>query len=650
MSGDSVLSSSLDESLLEVLESITSSDNSVPQPAMERVTDYPVGRTASYPRAHPPTPTHSETDSNSTYSEGSFNSDGSLYIHDANRKPKKKILKDSDTARRRKHKHRVRWNLENADTISVDSFHSMIVGEGKNHKLGHKTAGERQSPLGGSMNSIPRMRSPSPPTYNQPPSWSSHHSPIRNTASFQRGIFRTNSESRLLDGPKPRQLHFPSSQKPVIQSTPIRHHRQLPLTATSLLQLPKYEDDSSILNVPVFIPDENNILPLDVSTTDDKKKSKLFEFPQQQSRRQALSQDDADDYDHLPDKQQQIHKPHKAMGLDWYSKHDIDEALQQLDQKELNFTKASNSQTSADSSPPPLPPKEVSVLSKSLPPHSPSFVSDKNQQLRPPASAFQSGCKASDQPPPVPERKSSLPSSVSDTRQQQQNTKPSSPEFSSFFEDDNLRSQSCETLIDDDLLTSKTVSPSHTQEEDSLTPVDTEVHPEPQSVSLTTSWVTSALKDRIVEGAEDPDRPPSTTPTTSSLSALPQGTNGLGHLESKTSQSTTSVLHEFRNRNFSQSSSTANSYHQPAPYQLKQSQQSKGPSSRSSDALLGLLPEEQYLFQRYSSGQGPMMMKPIRIDPSLKIEEMLAELDSAAAAASSQTKRQPQHQQGELHN
>ena len=48
----------------------------------------------------------------------------------------------------------------------------------------------------------------------------------------------------------------------------IRHHRQLPLTATSLSQLPKYEDNSSILNVPVFIPDENN-LSLDVSTTDD---------------------------------------------------------------------------------------------------------------------------------------------------------------------------------------------------------------------------------------------------------------------------------------------------------------------------------------------------------------------------------------------
>ena len=608
---------------------------------MERVTDYPVGRIASYPRAHPPTPTRSEsTDSNSTYSEGSFNSDGSLYIHDANRKPKKKILKDSDTARRRKHKHRVRWNLENADTISVDSFHSMIVGEGKNHKLGHITTGERQSFLGGSMNGLPRMRSPSPPTYNRPPSWSSRHSPLRNTASFQRGIFRTSSESRLLDGPKPRHLQFPPPQKPVIQSTPIRHHRQLPLTATSLLQLPKYEDDSSILNVPVFIPDENNIPPLDVSTTDDKKRSKLFEFPQQQSRKQALSQDDADDYDHLPEKQQ-VPKSHEAMGLDWYSKHDIDEALQQLDQKELNSTKISNSQTSTDSSPPPLPPKEVSVPSKPLPPPPP----EKNKQLRPPASAFLSGSKASDQPPPVPERKSSLSSSVPYTKQQQQNTMPSSPEFSGFPEDDNLRSQSCETLIDDDLLTSKAVSPLHTQEEDSLTPVETEVHPEPRITSLTTSWETSALKDRIVEGAEDP---PSITPpnTTSSLSVLPQKTNGLGHLESKAPHSTTSVLHEFRNRNFSQSSSTANTYHQPAPYQLKRSSQQS--VSRSSDALSGLLPEDQYLFQRYSSGQGPMRMKPIRIDPSLKIEEMLAELDSAAAAASTQTERQPQHQQGEV--
>ena len=414
------------------------------------------------------------------------------------------------------------------------------------------------------------------------------------------------------------------------------------------------------MNVPVFIPDENN-LSLDVSTTDDKRKSKLFEFPQQQSRRQALSQDDADDYDHLPDKQQQQRQAprqdnsHEAMGLDWYSKRDIDEALQQLDQKELNSVKTSNSQTSAASSPspppPPLPPKEVSVPSKSLPPS--LSVPTKGKQLRPPVSAFQNGCKARDQPPPVPERKSSLPSSLPDTSKEWQNTKPSSPDFSGFPDDDNLRSQSCETLIDDDLLTSKTVSPSHTQEEDSLTPVDIVVHPEPQSVFLTTSWETSALKDRIVEGAEDPDRPPSTTPpaNTNSLSSLPQGTNGLGHLESKASQSTDSVLHEFRNRNFSRSSSTANSYHQPAPYQFKRSQQDKGPLSRSSaaDALSGLLPEEQYLFQRYSSGQGPMMMKPIRIDPSLKIEELLAELDSAAAA--SQAKKQPQHQQGELsHN
>ena len=187
---DSTLSSSLDESLLEVLERTTDSSQ---QLAMERMTDYPLRRMTGSPRVHPPTPTHSETDStSSTYSEGSIHSDGSLYIHDANRKPKKKILKDSDASHGRKHKHRVRWNLDKSDAVSVDSFHSAIVG---NTRL---DVGLRPSPLGGSTGSGLQMRSPSPPPYLRPPSWSTRYSTLQKRPTSSGRILRTNSETHLI--------------------------------------------------------------------------------------------------------------------------------------------------------------------------------------------------------------------------------------------------------------------------------------------------------------------------------------------------------------------------------------------------------------------------------------------------------------------
>lgn len=565
---------------------------------MHRTTDYPVGRKPRPKLMRPPS--NSETDSTSTYSE---NSDSS-YVHDGSKQPKKKILKETGSMRRRKSKNRVRWNLgssENADLISVASFHSVSVLDSDRsfHSQSHRGAFDRLSPIrGGSLrSSYTQGRSPSP-----------SFSPSRNVTRPSDDLYRTHSQDMLNQGlRKPyvaRQL-----MKGATNSTPIRNGR---LYHQSLQNFQEDESEQ-ILNVPVFVPDENNIPSLEDSTQEDK--HKLFEIPQQTRgtlRVQRLSVDDDDDYDHLPDKRKQG-KSGGDGGSGWYSERDIDNALQELNQEELHngvkphpTSMKSHGYTTSRHSPPPPPP----------PPLKQPIVP--SQQTSSPPSTRKGF------PPPVPERKSSLTNKSTFLT-----TKDHNPPDYHFSEDD-LKSQSCDTLIDEAPSTQE-LSPQSS--DDPLTPVEAEVYPASSTYNnhVQSSWGTAfTIQERIVEGAEDPDRSSSTTPLPANskkkhFPSPPRQRNGLGHLQVKeeparNTSSMSSALQQYKTRVLSFSTNNLTSYHNPPPYKLCKNRKLPKP-------LNELPPDEQEWFHRINSGHGPHMTRAVSYDTDKEISALLAELN-----------------------
>ena len=127
------------ESLIEALESIQEEEPSKLSQKQSPVSKHSLDpdRLTDYPRAQSPdrlSPVNGSRRSSisqlslSAMSESSFTSEGSSLSFDANRQPKKKILKNPHRTRRRS-KNRVRWKLPgegDSDTASLQSFDSML--------------------------------------------------------------------------------------------------------------------------------------------------------------------------------------------------------------------------------------------------------------------------------------------------------------------------------------------------------------------------------------------------------------------------------------------------------------------------------------------------------------------------------------------
>ncbi len=168
-----------------------------------RVTDYPIAAMSNQNHSF-----QSETDSLSTMSESSFTSDSS-FAYDANRKPKKKILKKSSNGPRIKHKRRVRWNFDNIesfsdiDSVSLDSS-SSLSSNGRSYQRAqdmalHYVSNGHDPPRGVTKTTSDypyRQQSNgkvfSPPSSSLPPHYSNG---VNGTSQHQRGIYRTFSGS-----------------------------------------------------------------------------------------------------------------------------------------------------------------------------------------------------------------------------------------------------------------------------------------------------------------------------------------------------------------------------------------------------------------------------------------------------------------------
>ena len=259
-----------------------------------RVTDYPI----AYIGNHGNQSFQSETDSLSTYSESSFTSDSS-FAYDANRKPKKKILKKSNGASRSKHKRRVTWNLDHlesfsdVDSISIDSS-SSISSCGPSYRLpGHpRRNGGGQEP-GRNVTMVteyPHYQHQGHRLFSPPPT--SAATPFSNNAGFSGknshpGIYRTYSGS--IYQPKSSGGHRHAHQTNSLDSNYSRG-RSLSLSYQDLQHPPVQHSspgshtegggrEKRVINVPILQLED--VPELNESNPEEREKRRLFEFPPQ---------------------------------------------------------------------------------------------------------------------------------------------------------------------------------------------------------------------------------------------------------------------------------------------------------------------------------------------------------------------------------
>ena len=296
-----------------------------------RVTDYPVGvHTGMSNHNHS---FQSETDSLSTVSESSFTSDSS-YAYDANRKPKKKILKKSN-APRKNHRHRVRWNLDNlesfsdTDNTSIDSSSSMS-SSGRSYMYYHHN---HERPLRVMENSYVQETTHdyrvhghmqnhnsglTSPTSNRKPRRNSTD-PTDSSLHVPQGpgIYRTYSGSiyKPKSGQNPSHLprqtgsldnHYKPQSRPTLsgaypfsqkygdlhQSPPRKSFQQSTPTCSPRLIASNGQLNGSmdrVINVPVLHLDEGSVKQLNNSTLEERERRHLFEFPPSSSSFQQRS-------------------------------------------------------------------------------------------------------------------------------------------------------------------------------------------------------------------------------------------------------------------------------------------------------------------------------------------------------------------------
>ena len=506
-----------------------------PPPPPSRITDYPVASTSPLVTR---TYSYQSNDSLSTLSESSFTSDSSSYTYEPHRKPKKKILKNSNAPKRR-HKNRVHWDLNlyqypqpqherqySDDTESLESSTSSFSSYLPPHLYSRETRTqqgwrdyERVSPTGGTaLNSSQRLSQSQ--TYLGP---SSHSVPQ------YRSLYRSYSG----DIPPPSSYDYHLRRQ---YDSAQALHNHSPAFNPGSVGYRGYHTQGPA-PPPVFYPDESNLPELDQSILEEKRRRHLYRIPQRPSGSggalQTLSEDDKNDYDHLatpppPPPSSSSHKTVQerlspgAPDNQWYTSEDIEEALQLInesgsqsdDEEETKTTPSQQSPSTVPAktpkkSPPPPPPKRVSSL-----PVQKQSRNDPDGNNGEPNKAVGSDTSTNvngvvdDHIPSSSSSSSSLGLPPTERRgtiilppppEFAHNNSTSKPHHPVMSESLTLSSPSMETL--------KSYLHSDSQSlDDGLTP---EVHPEtsgqPSLKNLGTSWG-SPLKDRIVEGAEDPHR------------------------------------------------------------------------------------------------------------------------------------------------
>ena len=641
------------------------------QTHVTRLTDYPVGSSSA---SSCTTSFRSETDSLSTVSESSFTSDSS-FAYDASRKPKKKILKNSN-APRRPHKHRVRWNFENlesvsdADTVSLDSTSS--VGSYTVNKVYNQS----RTNMPRTLQNWHEFERPLPQgstglTPNHIRGLSQSHQALYSTTSPDSSASQTPSP-RYPNGFHGRQIYrtysddirSPSQGMTANQRQNLRHvvsvdpnhfrqHHPQPMSSTPLpsQQGPHTQvypaQYNTQVRVPIFYLDEQSIPELERSTLEERVQRHLYKFPQNQTHNlralDTVLEDDQCDYDHLSP---EATEKQPLTALDrlapskpddrWYSNEDIEEALKQLELEGEDVDGESSSDMEEKSKttvtpPPPIPPKQRKKLSPPTPPKRVSSLTNVRSATPLPSplltttyqDPLEDDVRAHSESiilPPPPEFADDTPSQNS-----QEFPSNSNPISENIF-----HSPSCETLKSYDVPSSP---------EGGLTPMESEIYPETKpEVDPGLSW--GPLNDRIVEGAEDPHRrpsPPHVRPMVSQGFQVPKSSstlsNGLGHLISNTEwnlkQKMASIGDIPRSSSLSSPSHTSNMtrHNSLSPKNSRENLDQnhvRGTTALPHNTNVGLTREEQAVMQRYKQ---PQTMKPIIVDTDKEIEQMILELE-----------------------
>ena len=624
-----------------------------PPPPPSRLTDYPVA--SSSPLV---TRSYTSNDSLSTLSESSFTSDSSSYTYEPHRKPKKKILKNSNAPRKR-HKNRVRWDLNNlhqyqphherqysdeTDTLSLESSTSSFSGY---------------------LPSTTHMYPP-PPRENAPQGWRDYEqrvSPSNSMPGYSRGLSQSQTSLnpaygqcrslyRSYSGDIPSPTHSSSDTWRRYDSAQTLHSHSH-LMPVSYHGYPAHGPPPP----PVFYPDESNLPDFD----EERRRRHLYKIPPRLSGSgsilQTLSEDDKSDYDHLstpppppPQRTVQERLSPSTPDSQWYTSEDIEEALQlinesgtQSDEEDNKTTPSKLSPqipTKAKDSPPPPPPKRVSSL-----PATPHDVNHIDATLPAPivsATSVNSDPSLSlPSSPPGPPRQDSIilsppPEFASE------DTKP---RYSIASESVSLSSPSMETLK------SYPYSDSPSSLDDGLTP---EVHPEimapPQSSlkELGASWGSPLkMKDRIVEGAEDPHRtisPPLSQPLPSSSNITETKSSSGSYKPSVSDYAASSIAYQISTvqqqmSNLLSPDSVDTSNDSPSmrrvrtsPHGLSSSIANRSPTIGGSASNLSppyggvpvkLTKEEEATVQWLKQSRN---MKPVKVDTDREIEQMMAGL------------------------
>jgi hypothetical protein len=318
-----------------------------------------------------------------------------------------------------------------------------------------------------------------------------------------------------------------------------------------------------IVNVPVLHLDEKEIPQLDESNMEERQARRLFGFPNA-LRKTSLNDDDQNDYDHLqpthstPTQTAKDKLTPPQPDFDWYSSEDIDEAL-----KLINDDGNISSNEEEDPPPPPIPPKRISSLKQ---------------------------CNST-QPNAI-----GLESTDSKTPQQGVGSKLHSPSM------ETLQNYEATPPVDDGL-TPEIVHPENT------------FNGQPQP-----SWGGPSLKikDRIVEGAEDPQRDPSPT-----HKPHPKPINGLIQNHTQLKAMPPMVP------------SPLTRHDSLSPKKRHTSLADKKLHSSTIDLTSDQFTEEEKaVIQWY---RNPNKMKPIVVDTDKEIEQMLADLSTKKHRSNSQS-------------
>ena len=393
------------------------------------------------------------------------------------------------------------------------------------------------------------------------------YSPPGNLATIPQGTVISDLESKSSENlmrprPTPSPLTYNTSSNnslspgSVLHSTPIRQtpirHTQSASNLefqTKIQQFGSSPDRAADVDIPILRLDNSNLTDLEESTLEDRKRMHIFQFPQNnqqailqtpdksRSKQPAalLEDDDASDYDHLSplheNKGDQNQQKRKDVNVR-HSARDIGHALEITANKSSGVGhehggNGSQKTPPSDEVPPSIPPKRsrqaaigseaTRILSKPVsasrsqrqssstrrnatlspqtpPPVPPKMRKKKQQYIFPTSGSTKEDTHQRDEIlPPPPE--------FSTGSQQPGGTSTTPPQSYGSAEEDLTSSISNTTLVEEEYTKPKsTSSRPHTS--------TTTMHQLPsQHTDTKQSWSVQGIKDRIVEGAEDPGPP-----------------------------------------------------------------------------------------------------------------------------------------------